>query len=231
MEAFVPFVAELSVIVARRPGGEAVVYPVLYTEQRDHRCHAVVVPSGMTPEVEAEARRVALGAVEAVGGVGLLAVELFTLGDGRVLVNEIAPRPHNTGHLTIEACATSQFENHARAVLDLPLGRPDLRTPAACMINVLGTSNGPLSSTTLPDALAVPGVAVHLYGKAESRPRRKLGHVTALGADPTRPAPAPKRPHAGSCCEVIRGRRNAGRFRGEAGGRPPHPPRAPESGA
>ena len=182
-EAFVPFVAEASVIVARRADGEAVVYPVFYTEQRDHRCHAVTVPSGFSPEIEAEARRVALGAVEAVGGVGLIAVELFALSDGAVLVNEIAPRPHNTGHVTIEACHTSQFENHARAVLGLPLGDPGLRVPAAAMVNVLGTRSGPVSLATLPAALAVPGVAVHLYGKAESRPRRKMGHVTAVGAD------------------------------------------------
>ena len=183
VEAFVPFVAEASVIVARRPGGDSVVYPVFYTEQRDHRCHAVVVPSGFAPEVEDEARRVARAAVEAVGGVGLIAVELFVLADGRVLVNEMAPRPHNTGHLTIEACAASQFENHARAVLDLPLGDPSLRTPAACMINVLGQTNGPASVGTLPDALDVPGVAVHLYGKTQSRAGRKMGHVTALGTD------------------------------------------------
>jgi 5-(carboxyamino)imidazole ribonucleotide synthase len=184
VEAFVPFEAELSVIVARSRDGETVVYPVFYTEQRDHRCHAVVVPSGMPPGVEAEAVRVAVETVEAVGGVGLVAVELFALPDGQVLVNEIAPRPHNTGHLTIEACHTSQFENHARAVLGLPLGRTELRTLAACMVNVLGTTSGPVRLNALPDALTAPGVAVHLYGKRESRPRRKMGHVTALGADP-----------------------------------------------
>jgi len=184
VEAFVPFEAELSVIVARRPDGETVVYPVFYTEQRDHRCHAVVVPSGFSSEIEAEAVRVALAAVEAVAGVGIVAVEMFALSDGRVLVNELAPRPHNTGHLTIEACDASQFENHARAVLGLPLGSTSLRTPAACMVNVLGTTSGPTRLVTLPEALAAPGVAVHLYGKAESRPRRKMGHVTVLGASP-----------------------------------------------
>ena len=183
-EAFVPFEAELSVIVVRRADGVFVTYPVFYTEQRDHRCHAVVVPSGRSPEVEAEARRVAVVAVEAVGGVGVVAVELFARADGAVLVNELAPRPHNTGHLTIEACAASQFENHARAALGLPLGATTLHTPAAAMVNVLGHSSGPVRLGALPDALAVAGVAVHLYGKAEGRPRRKMGHVTALGADP-----------------------------------------------
>ncbi|MEM6328444.1 MAG: ATP-grasp domain-containing protein, partial [Bacteroidota bacterium] len=102
--------------------------------------------------------------------------------DGRVLVNEIAPRPHNTGHLTIEACHTSQFENHVRAALDLPLGDPSLRVPAACMVNVVGSREG-VVSPRLGDALEVPGAAVHLYGKADSRPRRKLGHVTVTAPD------------------------------------------------
>ena len=123
------------------------------------------------------------GAVEAVGGVGLIAVELFLTPDGRVLVNEVAPRPHNTGHVTIEACHTSQFENHVRAVLGLPLGDPSLRVPAACMVNVLGHTDGPGTPEGLEQALAVPGAAVHLYGKERSRPRRKMGHVTVTADD------------------------------------------------
>src|SRR5690606_32339801 len=183
IESFVPFEQELSVLVARRPGGEHVIYPVAHTEQRDHRCHAVEVPARIDPEVASEARRVGLAAIEAVSAVGVTAVELFLSRDGRVLVNELAPRPHNTGHYSIEACHTSQFENHVRAVLGWPLGDPGLRVPAACMVNVLGHTDGPTIVRGLEDALAVAGAAVHLYGKATVRPRRKMGHVTVTADD------------------------------------------------
>lgn len=177
IEAFVDFEGEVSALVARREGGERAVYPIVATEHRQHQLHAAWLPAGLADGVEEEARRVAGEAIAAVGGIGLLAVEMFVTRGGRVLVNEIAPRPHNTGHLTIEACHTSQFENHVRAALDLPLGDPAAQVPAACMVNVVGSREG----TVAPDlaaALAVPGAAVHLYGKPDSRPRRKLGHVT-----------------------------------------------------
>ena len=183
VEGFVPFVGELSALVARRLGGETATYPIIASEHREHQLWASHVPAGLAPEAEARAREVATQAIEAVGGVGLLAVELFLLEGGGVLVNEIAPRPHNTGHLTIEACHGSQFENHVRAVLDLPLADPGLRVPAACMVNVAGTREGPLAPD-LGAALAVRGADVHLYGKRDSRPRRKLGHVTATAATP-----------------------------------------------
>lgn len=115
--------------------------------------------------------------------MGLTAVELFHLADGRVLVNELAPRPHNTGHYSIEGCHTSQFENHVRAVLGLPLGDPGLRAPAACMVNVLGHRDGPAGFGGVTQALSVPGAAVHLYGKTEARLRRKMGHVTVTASD------------------------------------------------
>lgn len=184
VERHLAFVRELSVLVARRPDGEHVVYPVALTEQKDHRCHAVVVPAGIATEVEAEARRIALRAVEAVRGVGLTAVELFELPERRILINELAPRPHNTGHYSIEACHTSQFENHIRAVLGWPLGDPSLRVPCAVMVNVLGTRSGPPCTEGLMEALAIGDVAVHIYGKREVRPRRKMGHVTATGSSP-----------------------------------------------
>jgi 5-(carboxyamino)imidazole ribonucleotide synthase len=184
VEGFVRFRQELTVLVARRPDGSHVTYPVAYTEQRDHRCHAVVVPAGISDATAEDARRVGLRAVETVGGVGITAVELFETEDGQILVNELAPRPHNTGHYTIEACHASQFENHARAVLGLPLGSPDLRVPAAAMVNVLGLRAGTAAPNGLAEALAVPGVGVHLYGKADVRPKRKMGHVTATGSDP-----------------------------------------------
>ena len=183
VEAWAPFVRELAVLVARRPDGHHVLYPIAHTEQRDHRCHAVVVPAPLDAAVAAEARRVGLAAVEAVEGVGITAVELFEMEDGRVLVNELAPRPHNTGHYSIEGCHTSQFENHVRAVLGWPLGAPGLRAPVAVMVNVLGHRTGPPRLDGSAEALAVPGAAVHVYGKREVRPRRKMGHVTITGDD------------------------------------------------
>ena len=170
--------AELAVQVARRPGGEMVVYPVVRTVQVDGMCHSVVVPSGLPAGVEAEAVAIARSVAEAVDAVGLLAVELF-LVDGRLLVNEIAARPHNTGHHSIDSCVTSQFENHVRGVLDLPLGDPSLRVPAAAMANVVGRTRDPLHPGVDPGL----GATVHLYGKP-SRPGRKLGHVTAVADDP-----------------------------------------------
>jgi 5-(carboxyamino)imidazole ribonucleotide synthase len=184
VERLVDFERELAVQVARRPSGQTVVYPVAYTVQRDHKCHAVEVPADIAASVRAEAKRVAQQAVEVVDGVGLTAVELFEMADGRILVNELAPRPHNTGHYSIEGCHTSQFENHVRGVLDWPLGSPDLRAPAAVMVNVLGTREGtPPQTTGLDEALSVPGASVHVYGKPDVRPGRKMGHVTVVGTD------------------------------------------------
>ncbi len=184
VEVFAEFTRELAVQVARRPGGEQVVYPVAYTVQENHRCHAVEVPADVSDAVEEKARSIAQRSVDAVNGVGLIAVELFEMPDGRVLVNELAPRPHNTGHYSIEGCHTSQFENHVRAILDWPLGSTALRSPAAVMVNVLGDREGtPTQSDTLPDALAVEGATPHIYGKPDVRPGRKMGHVTALGTD------------------------------------------------
>ena len=181
VEVFVPFDVELAVTVARSASGESVVYPAVRSEHRDHRLHAATLPSGVLPDVEAEAQRVAVAAAEAFGTVGVATVELFVLPDARVLVNEVAPRPHNTAHGTIEACHTSQFENHVRAVLSLPLGSPALRVPAAVTVNVLGTGSG-VFDPDLVAALGVAGVSIHLYGKHESRPARKMGHVTATAA-------------------------------------------------
>jgi 5-(carboxyamino)imidazole ribonucleotide synthase len=155
---------------------------VAYTEQRDHRCHAVEVPADVSDEIAQKARSIAQDAVDAVEGVGLVAVEVFEMPDGRVLVNELAPRPHNTGHYSIEGSHTSQFENHVRAILDWPLGDPSPRRPAAVMVNVLGEREGsPPDASGLLDALAVDGAHVHIYGKPDVRPGHKMGHVTALG--------------------------------------------------
>lgn len=173
---------ELAVLVVTRPGGQRVTYPVVQTVQVDGICHQVTAPAPIDEALAGEAERVALAVASEVNAVGVLAVELFVVG-GRVLVNEVAPRPHNSGHLTIEASVTSQFENHLRAVCDLPLGETRPVAPAAVMLNVLGPADGSDPATRVHRALAVPGAHVHLYGKAAA-PGRKLGHVTATGPDP-----------------------------------------------
>lgn len=184
VEAWVPYERELAVLVARRADGTHVTYPVAHTIQKDHRCHTVIVPAGVSQALAERATQIALDAVRAVEGVGIIGVELFALDDGQVLVNELAPRPHNTGHYSIEACYTSQFENHLRAVLGWPLGEPALREPAAVMVNLLGERTGVPETNGYPEALELPGVATHIYGKLQVKPARKMGHVTATGDDP-----------------------------------------------
>jgi 5-(carboxyamino)imidazole ribonucleotide synthase len=183
VEAFADFERELAVLVVRGRGGQVVQYPVVETRQdaRLHICREVLVPADVSPEVARLAAAMARGAVEAVGGVGAFGVELFLLRDGQVCINELAPRPHNSAHYSIEATWTSQFDNHVRAVLGLPLGDPGLRTPAAAMVNLLGTQSESIRDEDLGLALSEPHAYVHLYGKKENRPGRKMGHVTALG--------------------------------------------------
>ncbi len=181
-EEFCPFVLELAAIVVRGLDGVVREYPVVETENRDHVCRVVRAPARVDARVATESARVARAAVESIRGVGAFGVEMFLMPDGRVLVNEIAPRVHNTGHYTIEACATSQFENHVRAVLGLPLGATTLRAPAACMVNLLGAGPGSGAPIGLERALRVDGASVHVYGKSTSQRGRKMGHVTALGA-------------------------------------------------
>jgi 5-(carboxyamino)imidazole ribonucleotide synthase len=181
-EAHVDFERELAVIVVRGLDGALVTYPTVETRQDAelHICRVVLAPAAVAAHVADQAAEIGRGAVTAVDGVGVFGVELFLLGPGQVLINELAPRPHNSGHYSIEACATSQFSNHVRAVLGLPLGSPAMRSPVAVMVNVLGS--GTASAPNVDAALKVPEVAVHLYGKAENRRGRKLGHVTALGS-------------------------------------------------
>lgn len=182
-EAHVPIARELAVVVARRPGGERVVYPVVETHQRRGMCHEAEMPADVPAGVAAAAVDLAVAVVEAIDGVGVIAVEMFLDTSGRLLINEVALRPHNSGHATIEGSVTSQFENHLRAVLDWPLGDTAMTGPVAAMVNVVGESDGaPLAP--LAGALALPGARVHLYGKA-ARPDRKLGHVTVVGDDRT----------------------------------------------
>ncbi len=181
VEGLVPFERELAAMVARSPAGAEAAYPVVETVQANHVCHEVVAPAPVAAGVAARAAEVARAAAAAARGLGVTGVEMFLAPGGEVLVNELAPRPHNSGHYTIEAVETSQFENHLRGVLDLPLGEVSMRAPAAAMVNLLGTRTGP-ASPQVAAALAVPGAHLHLYDKAEVRPGRKMGHVTALGA-------------------------------------------------
>jgi 5-(carboxyamino)imidazole ribonucleotide synthase len=180
-EAFVPFVAELAVMVARDRAGRVATYPVVETIQRDHICHEVIAPARIPDFVAKRVQQIAVAAVEAVDAVGVVGVELFLLADGSVLLNELAPRPHNSGHYTIEGCQTSQFANHLRAVVGVPLGPVGLVAPAAAMVNLLGTRGAVANPGGLAEARAVPDTFLHLYGKRDVRLGRKMGHVTALG--------------------------------------------------
>lgn len=184
-EEFVPFERELAVLAARSPHGQGAVYPVVETVQRDGICREVIAPApGLDEERAAHAAELALRVAGELGVTGLLAVELFETPAG-LLVNELAMRPHNTGHWTIEGAVTSQFEQHLRAVLDLPLGSPAPATPAAVMANVLGGDgdDAEVYDRYIHVMAADPAVKVHMYGKP-SRPGRKIGHVTVTGADP-----------------------------------------------
>ncbi len=185
-EELVDFRRELSALVARSPSGQAAAYPVVASTQKDGICHEVIAPApDLSPDLAGEAQEIALRIAGALDVTGILAVELFETNDGRILVNELAMRPHNTGHWTQDGAVTSQFENHLRAVLDLPLGSPAPRARWTVMVNILG---GPDASVGrlydgYPHALARdPFLRVHLYGK-ELRPGRKVGHVNAYGDD------------------------------------------------
>jgi 5-(carboxyamino)imidazole ribonucleotide synthase len=181
-EAKVPFVRELAALVARSPSAQAAAYPVVLTVQQDGVCREVVAPApDLSDERAEQAQRIALDVAHALGVVGLLAVELFDTGDGLV-VNELAMRPHNSGHWTIDGAVTSQFEQHLRAVLDLPLGSPRALAPVTVMVNVLGADLPDLYPAFKHVMARDPALRVHMYGKAV-KPGRKVGHVTALGHD------------------------------------------------
>ncbi|MBA3234069.1 MAG: 5-(carboxyamino)imidazole ribonucleotide synthase [Propionibacteriales bacterium] len=179
----IEFRRELSALVARSPSGQQAAYPVVESVQQDGICVEVTAPApGLDPDLAVEAQRIAMRLAAELDVTGILAVELFETADGRVLVNELAMRPHNTGHWSIDGAVTSQFENHLRAVLDLPLGDPAARAPWTVMVNILGGS-APTLYDGYPHVQARdPRIRVHLYGKAV-KPGRKVGHVTAYGID------------------------------------------------
>ncbi len=182
VEQHVPFRRELAALVARSPYGQGAAYPIVETVQEGGICTEVIAPApGLSDDLAAEAQSLALRVAEELGVVGLLAVELFET-DAGLLVNELAMRPHNSGHWTIEGSRTSQFEQHLRAVLDLPLGSTEPTAPYTVMANVLGGDDPDVYSRYIHVMAHDPAVKVHMYGK-ESRPGRKIGHVTALGTD------------------------------------------------
>jgi len=188
-EERVDFRRELSALVARSPSGQAAAYPVVASTQVDGICSEVVAPApDLDPALATQAQQVALTIAKELDVTGVLAVELFETGDGRILVNELAMRPHNTGHWTQDGAVTSQFENHLRAVLDLPLGSPAPRARWTVMVNILGGPDQDGAQVGrlydgYPHALARdPHLRVHLYGK-DLRPGRKVGHVNAYGDD------------------------------------------------
>lgn len=178
-EQRIPIERELAVLIARRPRGETALYPVVETVQREGICHELIVPARIDPALAAEAERIGLAAAEAAGATGIFAVELFVAG-GRLLINEVAARPHNSGHFSLGGCVASQFENHLRAVLDWPLGDPSPLAPVVVTHNILAAEWTTDLCAGLPAALATPGAQVHLYGK-QPRRGRKVGHVTVLG--------------------------------------------------
>lgn len=178
LETMLELDREIAVLAARAPGGEVAVYPAIETVQRDAMCRELLVPAPIDGELADQATALGVAIAEAIGATGLVAVELFSTPAG-LLINELALRPHNSGHFSIEGAETSQFEQHLRAVLGWPLGNTELTAPGVATVNLVGPADGSDPRGRLPEALAVDGAHVHIYDK-EARPGRKLGHVTAL---------------------------------------------------
>lgn len=187
-EEMVPFKNELAVIVARSVSGEIKTYPVVEMEfhPEANQVEYVICPARIDEKVAQKATDIALKVSEAFNHVGLLAVEMFQTADDEILVNEVAPRPHNSGHYSIEASYTSQFENHLRAILNLPLGNTDSKV-AGIMVNLVGEEgfSGPVVYENIEKIMAIDGVTPHIYGKRETRPFRKMGHVTIVNENMT----------------------------------------------
>lgn len=181
LEEFIPFERELAIIAARSVEGEIVTYPVVETQQEQQVCRRVIAPAEITPTQAAEIQAITHTLLNSLEVVGIFGIELFLGTNGKILVNEIAPRTHNSGHFSIDACETSQFEQHLRAVCGLPLGNPALQCAGAVMVNLLGYENYHSDYQSQRQQIAeIPQAHVHWYGKTESRPGRKLGHVTVL---------------------------------------------------
>ncbi|WP_413511391.1 5-(carboxyamino)imidazole ribonucleotide synthase [Myroides odoratus] len=185
-ETMIPFKNELAVIVARSVSGEIKTFPVVEMEfhPEANQVEYVICPARIDEKIADKARAIALSVSEKFNHVGLLAVEMFQTQEDEILVNEVAPRPHNSGHYSIEASYTSQFEQHIRAILDLPLGNTESKV-AGVMVNLVGAEGhtGQVYYEGMNEILAIPGVTPHIYGKRETRPFRKMGHVTIVNSD------------------------------------------------
>jgi 5-(carboxyamino)imidazole ribonucleotide synthase len=180
-EQFVPFTKELAVMVARATDGKVATYPVVETIHERNICVEVLAPAPVDAKIRKQAEALATKVASLLDGAGMFGIEMFLTADGKVLVNEIAPRVHNSGHYTMDASRTSQFEQHIRAITGLPLGNTDLLTPAAAMINILGERDGPTKVEGLHEAMATPETSVHLYGKSPTKVDRKMGHINSTG--------------------------------------------------
>lgn len=181
VEAFIPYEMELAIMVARNKNNEMVTYPIAHTMQENHICHFVSVPAELSSDVEAQIKEAAKKAMLAIDAVGIFAFEFFLTKNNELYLNESAPRPHNSGHYSIEGCVTSQFHNHVRSVLNLPLGETTLRSPEVLMLNLLGTHNQIAELLPLNKFLSLKDGHLHLYGKKHSKKGRKMGHFTLLG--------------------------------------------------
>jgi len=181
IDKFVNFDMEISVLACRGINGEIAIYPVAQNEHRQESLYETRVPANIDAAISDSAMEVARKVMEIFGGVGMFCVEMFVEKGGRVLVNEIAPRPHNSGHYSIEGCYSSQFENHVRAICGLPLGDTALIKPSV-MRNIFGEADhsGPAFVQGAENVLKIPGASLHIYGKQETRPRRKMGHITVI---------------------------------------------------
>jgi 5-(carboxyamino)imidazole ribonucleotide synthase len=179
VEKFIPHDKEISVMIARNSSGQISSFPITENIHRNSILDTTIVPARISDNAIAKAEELAEKTMQALKGSGIFGIEMFLTRDEDVLINEIAPRPHNSGHYSIEACSISQFEQHLRAILDLPLPKPELLSPAV-MINILGPDdcNGPYTIKGLKDIMSIAGVKLHIYGKKISRPKRKLGHIT-----------------------------------------------------
>lgn len=169
-------------MVARDFKGRVVSYPVTETVHQRNICIETHSPAQVDKKTLLRTRKIAETAIKNLSGSGVFGVEMFLLSDGLIVINEIAPRTHNSGHYTMNACQTSQFEQHIRAITGLPLGRTDLLAPACVMVNILGERDGPTKLKGLDKALAIPGVSVHIYGKSPTKIDRKMGHINAIGS-------------------------------------------------
>ena len=180
-EEYIPFSKELAAMVARTTNGEIKLYPVVETVHKRNICIEVLVPADVNDKTTKKAEAVVKKVAKNLNGAGVFGIELFLTKKGSIIVNEIAPRVHNSGHYTTEANSTSQFEQHIRAVLGLPLGSTELVVNNAAMVNILGERDGPTAVTGLDKSLKIPNVKVHIYGKSPTKIDRKMGHITATG--------------------------------------------------